>query len=111
MRGLMMDFPLTIPTIIRRNESFFGHKQVVTRLPDRSVVRRPYAEVIDRARRLAVALTELGIKPGDRVATLGWNTQHHLEAYLAIPSIGGGLSAELGIKPGDRVLHRMFPRA
>ena len=80
MRGLMMDFPLTIPTIIRRNESFFGHKQVVTRLPDRSVVRRPYAEVIDRARRLAVALTELGVKPGDRVATLGWNTQHHLEA-------------------------------
>ena len=91
MRGLMMDFPLTIPTIIRRNESFFGHKQVVTRLPDRSVVRRPYAEVIDRARRLAVALTELGVKPGDRVATLGWNTQHHLEAYLAIPSIGAVL--------------------
>ena len=91
MRGLMMDFPLTIPTIIRRNESFFGHKQVVTRLPDRSVVRRPYAGVIDRARRLAVALTELGVKPGDRVATLGWNTQHHLEAYLAIPSIGAVL--------------------
>jgi fatty-acyl-CoA synthase len=91
MRGLMMDFPLTIPTIIRRNESFFGHKPVVTRLPDRSVVRRPYSEVIDRSRRLAVALTELGVKPGDRVATLGWNTQHHLEAYLAIPSIGGVL--------------------
>ena len=91
MRGLMMDFQLTIPAIIRRNESFFGHKQVVTRLPDRSIVRRPYAEVIDRARRLAVALTELGVKPGDRVATLGWARQHHLEAYLAIPSIGAVL--------------------
>jgi fatty-acyl-CoA synthase len=91
MRGLMMDFPLTIPTILRRAESFFGHKEVVTRLPDRSIVRRPYADVLDRAKRLAVALAELGVRPGDRVATLGWNTQHHLEAYLAIPSIGSVL--------------------
>ncbi len=91
MHGLMMDFQLTIPTILRRAESLFGHKQVVTRLPDRSIVRRPYADVLDRAKRLAVALTELGVRPGDRVATLGWNTQHHLEAYLAIPSIGAVL--------------------
>ena len=91
MRGLMMDFQLTIPTILRRAESLFGHKQVVTRLPDRSIVRQPYAQVIERAKRLAVALTELGVRPGDRVATLGWNTQHHLEAYLAIPSIGAVL--------------------
>jgi fatty-acyl-CoA synthase len=91
MRGLMMDFQLTIPTILRRAESMFGHKQVVTRLPDRSIVKRTYADVIDRAKRLAVALTELGVQPGDRVATLGWNTQHHLEAYLAIPSAGAVL--------------------
>jgi acyl-CoA synthetase (AMP-forming)/AMP-acid ligase II len=91
MRGLMMDFPLTIPTILRRAESFFGHKLVVTRLPDRSIMRRPYADVIDRAKRLAVALADLGVRPGDRVATLGWNTQHHLEAYLAIPSVGAVL--------------------
>jgi len=91
MHGLMMDFQLTIPTILRRAESLFGHKQVVTRLPDRSIVRRPYADVLDRAKRLAVALTELGVRPGDRVATLGWNTQQHLEAYLAIPSIGAVL--------------------
>jgi fatty-acyl-CoA synthase len=91
MRGLMMDFPLTVPTILRRAESFFGHKEVVTRLPDRSIVRRPYSEVIERAKRLGVALAGLGIRPGDRVATLGWNTQHHLEAYLAIPAIGAVL--------------------
>jgi fatty-acyl-CoA synthase len=91
MRGLMMDFQLTIPTILRRAESMFGHKPVVTRLPDRSIVRTTYADVIDRARRLAVALIELGVRPGDRVATLGWNTQHHLEAYLAIPSAGAVL--------------------
>jgi fatty-acyl-CoA synthase len=91
MRGLMMDFPLTIPTILRRAESLFGHKEVVTRLPDRSIVRQPYSNVIDRAKRLGVALVELGVRPGDRVATLGWNTQHHLEAYLAIPSIGAVL--------------------
>ena len=91
MRGLMMDFPLTIPTILRRAEAFFGHKEVVTRLPDRTIVRKPYSEVIERAKRLAVALAELGIRTGDRVATLGWNTQHHLEAYLAIPSVGAVL--------------------
>jgi fatty-acyl-CoA synthase len=91
MRGLMMDFQLTIPTILRRAESMFGHKTVVTRLPDRSIVKRTYAEVIDRAKRLAVALADLGVRPGDRVATLGWNTQHHLEAYLAVPSAGAVL--------------------
>jgi fatty-acyl-CoA synthase len=91
MRGLMMDFPLTIPAIVRRAESCLGRQNVVTRLPDRTIVRRPYAEVIDRSRRLAVALTGLGVKPGDRVATMGWNTQQHLEAYLAIPLVGGVL--------------------
>jgi fatty-acyl-CoA synthase len=91
MRGLMMDFPLTIPAILRRAESFFGHKTVVTRQPDRTIVRRPYSEVIERSKRLAVALTELGIRRGDRVGTLAWNTQQHLEAYLAIPSIGAVL--------------------
>jgi fatty-acyl-CoA synthase len=102
MRGLMMDFPLTISAIVRRNESLFGHKTVVTRLPDRSLTRRSYSEVIDRARRLAVALTELGIRPGDRVATLAWNTQQHLEAYLAIPLIGAVLhTLNLRLHPDD----------
>ena len=91
MRGLMMDFPLSIPSIIRRAETLFGPKTIATRLPDRTVVRATYANVLGRARRLAAALGGLGIRPGDRVATLAWASQQHLEAYLAIPSAGAVL--------------------
>jgi fatty-acyl-CoA synthase len=102
MRGLMMDFPLTIPAIVRRAESMFGHKMVVTRRPDRTIVRHSYADVLDRAKRLAVALTGLGVRPGDRLATLAWNTHQHLEAYLAIPSIGAVLhTLNLRLHPDD----------
>ena len=91
MRGLMMDYQLSIPAIIRRAETLFKAKTVTSRRPDRKVVKHSYAEVLDRARRLAVALVELGVRPGDRVATLAWAGHQHLEAYLAIPSIGGVL--------------------
>ena len=88
MRGLMMDYPLSIPAIIRRTETLFPDRKVVSRRPDRSISRSTYAQVVDRVRRLAVALQDLGVRPGDRVATLAWAGQEHLEAYLAIPSIG-----------------------
>jgi fatty-acyl-CoA synthase len=91
MRGLMMDFPLVIPVIIRRAEALFRHKTIATRRPDRSIARTTYAEMLDRTRRLAVALRTLGIRPGDRVATLAWASQAHLEAYLAIPAAGAVL--------------------
>jgi fatty-acyl-CoA synthase len=91
MRGLMMDFPLAIPVIIRRAEALFRHKTIATRLPDRSMARATYGEMLDRVRRLAVALRSLGVRPGDRVATLAWASQAHLEAYLAIPAIGAVL--------------------
>ncbi len=91
MRGLMMDFPLSIPAMVRRGETLFGHKHVVSRRPDRSIVRHSYLEIFDRVRRLGAALQALGVQPGDRVATLGWAGHEHLEAYLAIPSIGAVL--------------------
>ena len=91
MHGLMMDYALTIPAILRRTQALFSRKQVVTRRLDRSIVRHTYGEVLDRATRLGVALRRLGIVPGDRVATLGWAGHQHLEAYYAIPSIGAVL--------------------
>src|SRR4051794_34996400 len=91
MRGLMMDYPLSIPAIVRRAETLFPDRKIVSRRADRTICRSTYRQVIDRVRRLSVALQELGVGPGDRVATLSWASQEHLEAYLAIPSIGAVL--------------------
>jgi acyl-CoA synthetase (AMP-forming)/AMP-acid ligase II len=91
MLGLMMDYPLTVNTIFRRAEALFGPREIVTRRTDRSIHRYPYAEFAARTRRLASALGALGLRPGDRVATLGWNHSQHLEAYFAIPLVGAVL--------------------
>ncbi|MEZ5101698.1 MAG: long-chain fatty acid--CoA ligase [Thermoleophilia bacterium] len=84
----MMDYQLTVPAIVRRCEAMSGAREVVSRLPDRSIHRTTYAAVIERSRRLAGALAALGIGDGDRVGTLCWNHHAHLEAYLAVPSLG-----------------------
>ena len=88
MRGLMMDYQLTLPTILRRAETLFGKKEIVTRLPDKSVHRYTYRDFARRTKKLALALQKLGVKQGDRVATLSWNHYQHLEAYFAIPCMG-----------------------
>jgi fatty-acyl-CoA synthase len=84
----MMDYQLTLPPFLDRAEQYFGAKQIVTRLPDRSFHRYTYADFVPRARRLAVALKSLGLERGDRVATLCWNHYQHLEAYFGIPCAG-----------------------
>jgi fatty-acyl-CoA synthase len=89
MQGLIMDFELTIPVMLRRAEQLFGAQEIVSRLPDKSLHRYTYADFVPRARRLGAALTELGVGRGDRVGTLAWNHYQHLEAYLGIPAFGG----------------------
>jgi fatty-acyl-CoA synthase len=91
MPGLMMDYPLTLSTLFRRAESLYSDREVVTRLADKSIRRTTYGDFAVRARRLARALCALGIRPGDRVATLGWNHSQHLEAYFGIPLAGAVL--------------------
>jgi fatty-acyl-CoA synthase len=88
MRGLMMNVPLSIPALMRRVETLFPHKEVVTRLADRRVVRQTYSECVSGARRLATALRSLGVKRGDRVATFCWNHARHLQAYYGVPASG-----------------------
>ncbi len=102
MNGLMMDFPLTLTHFLRRAESYFGEQEIVTRLPDKSFHRYTYADFGRRARALAVALQGLGLERGDRVATLGWNTYQHLEAYFGIPCGGFVLhTLNLRLHPND----------
>src|SRR4030095_494804 len=89
MKGLMMDYQLTLPTILRRAETLFSGKEIVSRLPDKNIHRYNYHDFARRVKQLAVALRGRGISPGDRVATLCWNHHQHLESYFAIPCIGG----------------------
>ncbi|HEX7310866.1 MAG TPA: AMP-binding protein, partial [Gaiellaceae bacterium] len=88
MDGLMMDFPLTLPHLLRRAATYFPEKEIVTRLPDKSFHRYTYADMTRRAKQLAVALKGLGLEQGDRVATLCWNHYQHMEAYFGIPCGG-----------------------
>src|ERR1044071_3660459 len=90
MLSTMQDFPLTISAIFRHGRSVFGGSEVVT-FEGESCRRATYATVAERADKLAAALARLGIRPGDRVATFAWNNQEHLEAYMAVPSMGAVL--------------------
>jgi fatty-acyl-CoA synthase len=91
MHGLTMDFPLTLSAIVRHARCVHPRRPIVSRLADRSVEHRTFADVIAGAQRLAGVLRQLGAGPGDRVATLAWNNARHLEAYLGIPLAGGVL--------------------
>jgi len=97
-----MDYQLTVPAILRRAETFFGNKEIVSCLPDKSIHRYSYSDFARRSKKLAVALQQLGICEGDRVATLSWNHYRHLEAYFAVPSIGAIIHPlNLRISPDD----------
>src|SRR5258708_28465836 len=83
----MSDFPLTIGSILDYGVMVHGESEVVTWTGD-AAKRATFREVGARAKQLAKALDKLGIRPGDRVGTLCWNTQEHLEAYYAVSSMG-----------------------
>lgn len=89
MRGTMMNFPLTLPTILERAGKIFPRVEIVSREPDRSIIRTCYGEFYNRARCLSSALLKLGLKPGDRVASMMWNHASHLEAFFGVPCAGG----------------------
>ena len=102
MRGRMMAFPLTVPALLRRTDTFWRDREVVSRTADRSVVRTTYGATLRRARQLAVGLRRAGIRSGDRVATLCWNHLPHLEAYFGIPLAGAVVhTLNLRLHPGD----------
>jgi fatty-acyl-CoA synthase len=90
MKGLMMDFPLTLHHFLERAGRFFPKKEIATRMPA-GIHRYSFGDYYRRTHRLARALERLGVQPGDRVGTLAWNTHRHLEAFFAVPCYGAVL--------------------
>lgn len=89
MLGLMQDWPLLLHRIIDHAAIQHGEREVVTRAVEDGVPRRrPYRTIRERALRAAKRLTMEGIGIGDRVATLAWNSDRHLELWYAISGIG-----------------------
>jgi fatty-acyl-CoA synthase len=88
MQGLMQHGALTVDKIIDHAAQWHGSREVVTRSVEGPIVRTTYGAIRDRAKRVSNALLSLGIKPGDRVATLAWNTGRHMEAWYGIMGIG-----------------------
>jgi fatty-acyl-CoA synthase len=97
----MQDYELTTQHGLWRIERLFPSKEIVTK-EESGVHRTTYGEMVPRINQLAGALKRLGIKEGDRVATLCWNNHRHLELYYAIPSMGAVLhTLNLRLFPKD----------
>lgn len=90
MHGLIMNYPLTLTSILRRAKDLFADGEIATREPG-GVHRYTYGDFYDRVLRLMGALKAAGVKPGDRVATFAWNRYQHMELYFAVPCLGAVL--------------------
>jgi len=88
MQGLMMDMPLLISGLIQYAADYHGEAEVVARDIEGDIYRYTYAEAHPRIKRMALALKGLGMKSGDRVGTLAWNTHRHWEMFYAAPGMG-----------------------
>lgn len=97
MRGLMMDRPLLISSLIQYAAEYHGDTEIVTRTVEGPIHRYTYAEAETRSKQLANAMKRLGVGMSDRVATFGWNTYRHFELYYGISGIGA-------------VMHTLNPR-
>jgi fatty-acyl-CoA synthase len=102
MRTTMMERRLSLNDLLDRAGTYFAGNEVVSRRPDKGLVRHRYGEIHRRARALGAALLALGLKKGDRVATLAWNHHAHLECYFGIPAAGGVMhTLNLRLAPGE----------
>ena len=88
MAGTMQDWPLQVWRLIDHAAAWHGGRAIVAQTCEGPVHRTTWREVRDRARQVAGALAALGMAPGDRVATLAWNTHRHLECWYGISGMG-----------------------
>lgn len=84
----MQSYPLTIEKFLDHAAKWWGTREVVSATGRHTATRITYADLCQRSNRLSGALRSLGLMEGDRVGTLAWNTQHHLEMYYA--TVGAG---------------------
>src|SRR4029079_13998843 len=89
IQSTMASVPLYLNHILERAGRLYPESIIVSRPPDKSLVRHRFADFHRRARQLASALRAAGLRKGDRVATLCWNHYAHLECYFGIPAAGG----------------------
>jgi len=97
MLGMMQQRPLLLSGLIEHAAAYHGDREIVSNMVDGSMHRSNWRTVCSRAKQLANALQTLGVQPGERVATLAWNTHRHLEMYFAVSGMGS-------------VLHTVNPR-
>ena len=88
MQGLMMQQELMISDLIEHAAKVHGNREIYTLNADMTEHRYTWADCAVRTRKLANALLAAGIKKGDRVATIAWNSYRHIEIYYAVSSIG-----------------------
>ncbi|HZR87412.1 MAG TPA: fatty-acid--CoA ligase [Bradyrhizobium sp.] len=88
MLGLMQDWPLLCHRILEHAAAIHGNQEVVTRSVEGPIVRTTYKQIHERALKVSQALDRAGIKLGDRIATIAWNTARHLECWYGIMGIG-----------------------
>jgi fatty-acyl-CoA synthase len=88
LKGQMMDRPLLVSSLIDYAAEVHATSRIVSATVEGTIHRQTYAETRTRVARLANALLNLGVKRGDRIATLAWNTHRHFELYFAVSSIG-----------------------
>jgi len=91
MKATMMQVPLNLCHFLERAGRLFGGVEIVSRMPDKSIHRSTYAQMHRRARLLAQALQQAGLRKGERAATLMWNHYAHFESYLGVIASGGVL--------------------
>ena len=97
MLGLMQQRPLLISSLLDYAESYHAGSEIVSRSVEGPIHRSNWGSIASRAKRVAGALRRLGVAPGDRVVTLAWNHNRHLEIYFGVTCTGA-------------VLHTVNPR-
>src|SRR5713226_8395032 len=104
MQGLMMDYPLTLTHLLERSTKLFGRKEIASKFSG-AMHRYSYADFHSRVHAVAHVLERLGVRPGDRVGTLCWNSFRHLELYFAVPCYGAVLHTLNLRLPSDQLAY------